>query len=158
MTRQQGTQGEQRYDDLALGSLLGNLPELLLAHVGAERRTALIVEAGGHRYVQFLATESHELVVECVSNHFLDDDESLDLDDALALLVAGFTPPDMEVVPHGHPNWWWFSGPGAPVMTASAMAATVLGEVFGLDATSRVTLVERPLGPRRNEDASPDAR
>jgi hypothetical protein len=136
---------EHRYAPMPLVSLLANLPELLLAHVASDARVALIVERGT-RYVQFLATEHHELVVECVSNRYLEAGDEWSLDDELTLLSLGFEPPECE--PEPHPNFWWHSAEPTDLMVACRMAAAVLGDLLALGAHDEVVLIERPL-PRR---------
>ena len=93
--------------DVELLSLLANLPELAMAHLLSDDRVALIIETGRSRCVQMMLTEGHEIVVECVSNRYLDDDEALSLDDELHLLELGYEP--AEGVGEPHPNFWWHS-------------------------------------------------
>jgi T3SS (YopN, CesT) and YbjN peptide-binding chaperone 3 len=139
-------QVDLQHRDLPLGSVLGNLPELLMAHLGSNERIALIVRAGNNRYVQFLATENQELILECVSNRFLDGDAAIGLEGELVLFQAGFRPPETDAEPR--PNWWWRAKEGVGVMEACQMAAIAALEVFGLNRDSRVELIERPLPVR----------
>lgn len=132
---------DRTFRSLALDSLIANLPELLLHHLLSDKRVALIIEVSGGRYVQFLASEKQSLIVECVSNRFLDDDVRLDLDDEMRLLDIGFNPPGIESEPH--PNWWWHSEEPTDVMVASSMGARALDLVLRVPRTELVTLVER---------------
>jgi len=134
---------DRTYRNLEFGSVIANLPELLLRHLLSEERVALIIEVSGDRYVQFLAREDQQLVVECISNRYLDDDYRLDLDDEMRLLDAGFNPPGIEAEPH--PNWWWQSDDVADIMVACTMGAFALVEVLRVPSTELVTLVERNL-------------
>lgn len=118
-----------------------------MARYVADERVACIIEAGGNRYVQFLVTEDQHVVIECVSNRFLEGEDLLTLDDELTLLSAGFAPPEPDHEPH--PNWWWHADNQAGIMEACVLAALVLRDVFKLSGASRVDLIERPLGSRR---------
>ena len=138
---------ETRHFGLSINSVVANLPELLLGHLASDERTAIIVETGCNRYVQFLVTEDRDLILECVSNRYLEVDESLSLDEELRLLGAGFEPPETDEEPH--PNWWWKAEGVPDVMKASRLAAFALQEVFGLQNFANVVLIERPLPVRR---------
>ena len=138
-----GRRCERTFSHIAVGSLVGNLPELVLAHFLSDKRVALIIDLGRNRYVQFLATEDQHLVVECVSNRFLAPGDELSIESELTLMDIGFELPGADGDPH--PNWWWHTEEIVEVMTACRMAASVLYGVFGLTDESRGTLTERPL-------------
>jgi hypothetical protein len=138
---------ENRFPDLTVDSVLGNLPELLMWHVASARRTALIVDASDTRFVQAMVTESQQLIVECVSNRYLRSEDQLDLSDELDLMCIGFSPPESAAEPH--PNWWWVRDNGIEVMKACGLFEFVLLNTFGLTRSDRVLLIERPLRVRR---------
>ena len=141
--RRRAEPNDRTFRGLPLGSVIGNLPEMILAHFVSDRRVAILIEVGRDRYVQFLATEDQHLVVECVSNHFLEGDEELSVDDEFNLIEAGFELPESDEDPR--PNWWWHTESASDVMMACRMAALVLRGVFRLTDDDRVVLVERPL-------------
>jgi hypothetical protein len=128
---------------IPLRSMVANLPEMLLHHLVSDERIALIIEVSGDRYVQFLAREDQSMIVECISNRYLDDDHRLDLDDEMRLVDAGFTPPDLDDA--GHPNWWWYSEDPTDVMTACRMGRCALEEILRVPSDELVTLIERRL-------------
>ena len=134
---------DRTFSDIEVGSLVGNLPELVLAHFLSDKRVALIIDLGRNRYVQFLATEDQHLVVECVSNRFLAPGDELSIESELTLMDIGFELPGAD--DESHPNWWWHTKDITGVMTACRMAGAVLYAVFGLAADDRVTLTERSL-------------
>lgn len=136
---------EWRFPDLTVNSVLGNLPELLMGHLASGRRTAVIIEADDTLYVQAMVTERQQLVVECVSNRYLDGAQQLSLGQELELLCAGFSPPETDEEPH--PNWWWV-GEGREVMAACRLVELVLLRTFALSRGDLVVLIERPLRPR----------
>lgn len=148
MTKGFSDRFDSRYVDVSVGSVLKNLPELMLAHLVSPTRVAIIIEAGGSRYFQFLATEDQHLVLECVSNRYLDDADALSIDEEFRLVEAGFAPPEGEAEPH--PNFWWHREGVYSVMEACRLTSIVLREVFGLSDGSRVVVVERPLATSTN--------
>jgi hypothetical protein len=135
---------ERRFPGLDLESVIGNLPELLMAHLNSAERIAIIFEVELDRYVQCLATEDHQLIVECISNRFLREDQCLSIDEECALLELGFQPPELASEPH--PNFWWLGGTDlCEIMVACRMISTVLKEVFNLRRGSLIEIIERPL-------------
>lgn len=131
------------FPGLVLGSVLGNLPELIMAHFLSNKRSAIFIEDERGRYVQFLATEDQHLAVECVSNHFLDGDDELAFDDEIRLVEAGFELPESDDSPR--PNFWWYTESASEVLKACRMAAFALRVAFDLDDDDFVMLTERSL-------------
>lgn len=139
---------ERRFPGLELESVVGNLPELLMGHLHSTDRIAIIFEVDADRYVQCMATERRELIVECVSNRYLRGDKSLSIDEECALLELGFNLPEPESAPH--PNFWWRCKNGPmEIMSACKLISTVLTAVFHLGHGSFVEMVERPIAKRR---------
>jgi hypothetical protein len=130
-------------DRLHVASVIRNLPELLLARLASEERVAIFIDDERGRYVQFLITEDHHLIVECESNHFLQDDDRLSLELELILLEAGFAAPGP--AEGDRPNWRWTSAGVTELLGGCRMAAIALREVFGLRDGDLVTLTERLL-------------
>lgn len=134
---------EQRFPNLTVDSLVGNLPELLISHLTSGRRAALLIEVGRSRYVQAMATEKQELIIECVSNRYLEGADQLDLNEELSLMSIGFHPP--ETISEPHPNWWWQCEGLIGVLEGCRLVEFVLLNTFGLARKERITLIERPL-------------
>jgi len=135
------------YERLSVHSLVGNLPELFLREFMAEGRTALIVDVdrlvSRGRYVQLLAREDDHILVECVSNNYLDAPFTLSLDQDLALVDLGFEP--AEGPESDHPNFWFHAEGIEASMEACRMVARALTEVFALPPGWLVDLVRRPV-------------
>jgi hypothetical protein len=88
--------------------------------------------------VQFLADEDGELVIETVSNRFLDRSLRWTQRDESLLREIGFHDPEPAREPR--PNWWWTSkGPGG-VLRACRMAAATFASVFGVGGDVPMTL------------------
>ena len=135
---------ENVYTSISLDSLIGNLPEVVLAHLMTDERVALIIEAGKGRYVQFWLGEDHDFDVECVSNNFLSAEVALSEEDEEMLVEVGFNRPDPE--DKRYPNFWWKSEKVTDVMKACQMAAFALCNVLRVNSTDIIELIERPLG------------
>jgi len=131
------------FPNVQVASLIGNLPELILAHLLSDKRVAIIIETGRNRYVQFLATEDRKLILECVSNRFLAEEEELGTEEELTLIEAGFELPGEDREPH--PNWWWRTEDPTEVMVACRMAALVIRRVFRLRPRDLALITERTL-------------
>ena len=111
------------WDRVEVGSLIGNLPELLAWAIAAPTTRIVIIEPdGGGRYVQALCAKG-DIHVECSSDAFLEEDERLGLDEELALISAGFEPPS-----ECCPNWSWDAeGIGASIEAAAKLAEGIFG-------------------------------
>jgi hypothetical protein len=135
------------YERVSVHSLVGNLPELFLREFLAKGRTALIIDVDRlvthGRYVQLLAREDDHLVVECVSNNYLDAPFELSLDQELALVNLGFEP--AEGPESDHPNFWFHAEGIGATMDACKLAARALTEVFALPPEWPVNLIRRPI-------------
>jgi hypothetical protein len=139
--------------DVLLSSVVRNLPELLLAQVSSERRIGIIIEDQKRRYVQFLATEDHGLVVECVSNQFLSEDDQLSQSDEEVLSEIGFASPATS--DNRYPNWRWVSAPPADVLEGCRKGALSMSEVLRLRDSDRVSVFELDF-PIREHDPDED--
>jgi hypothetical protein len=141
------TRREAVYTTLSLDSLIGNLPEMVLAHLLSDERVALIIGAGKYRYVQFWLGEKHDFAVECVSNEFLLPEVALSEEDEEMLVEVGFNRPDPDGKPH--PNFWWYSDQVSDVMKACQMAAFALCNVLQIGNNDIIKLTERPLSGKK---------
>ncbi len=136
------------FREVQAASLIGNLPEMLVADILASGKQATYVEVErsgevtGH-YVQVLADGEGEFWVECVSNNYLDGDRRLTDDQELTLFEIGFSAPD----PLGgdHPNWWCNVHGVEGTMVAARMMSDALIKVFGVSGFDSVWVGHREL-------------
>jgi hypothetical protein len=135
------TNGAKRiFRDVRVDSVLTNLPEIITGLARVEGRSALVVEDDRRRYVQFMLTLNGELIVECISNRYLDSQQQHTAEDEDQLRAIGFHPAEVE--PEPHPNWWWQGAFPGDLLKACRMAARALSGVLDLDDRSRVMLIE----------------
>ena len=130
---------EDGWARIRMGSLAGNLPEMLLRDILAPTKRIIIIEHGDQprHYVQVLADKEGKLFVECVSNVFIEDEEEhLSLDDELALMELGFLPP--EGIDSAHPNWWWYPEEDGLALEACTKMVRVLERIFAVRANDPV--------------------
>ena len=116
-----------------MGSLAGNLPEILVRDIHAPEKRMIIIEHATHEfhYVQVLTDKHGRLFVECVSNVFIDDvEDHLSLDDELALMEMGFLPP--EGVDSSRPNWWWYPTQDGLALEACTKMVQILKDIFAV--------------------------
>ena len=124
---------------IRMGSLAGNLPEMLLRDILAPTKRIIIIEHIDQplHYVQVLTEKKGRLFVECVSNDFIEDeDEHLSLDDELALMELGFLPP--EGIDSTHPNWWWYPTEDGLALEACTKMVRVLEGIFAVRSNDPV--------------------
>lgn len=135
--------GDQLHEQLELGAVIANLPELLLARAIDDGRWGVIVELGSHRFAQVLVTEEGLFAVECVSNHFLTEEHRLSTADEALLLEAGFEEPWGPGEPH--PNFFAeLDGRGA-ALEAARLMDVALRAVLGGSSRDSCELIIRPL-------------
>ena len=128
-------------DHVTLGHLAsGGLEEALGLMVRSPGRWILIVEAPGHRYVQFLAPEDGGLVAECVSNAYLDDEWRLSEDDEELLPQLGWGWPE----PPDQLNWQTVEFAEVAVLDVAVLAVHTLRQVFDVeDEDALLVLLDR---------------
>ena len=132
---------EDGWVQVRMGSLAGNLPEMLVRDIHSPEQRMIIIEHTQRElhYVQVLTDTHGKLFVECFSNVFIDDpDDHLSLDDELALLEMGFEPP--EGIGSSHPNWWWHPEQDGLALEACTKMVRVLENIFALRPTDDVWL------------------
>lgn len=117
---------------IALSDFLAALEGVLTALCRRPGRWILIAEDAARpaRFWQALAYEDGSLVVETVSNHYLEGDDRLTSSQEEALVSIGWDRPD----PPRWPNWSWVEPTTSPAVDeAAVMAAATLRRVFGLE-------------------------
>ena len=127
------------WEQVRMGSLAGNLPEMLLRDILSPTKRIIIIEhaARPRHYVQVLADKKGKLFVECVSNDFIEDEEDhLSLDDDLALMELGFLPP--EGLESKRPNWWWYPEEDGLALEACTKMVRVLEGIFAVRSSDPV--------------------
>jgi hypothetical protein len=130
---------EDGWAQIRMGSLVGNLPEMLLRDILSPTKRIIIIEHGEQplHYVQVLADRKGKLFVECVSNAFIEDEEDhLSLDDELALMELGFLPP--EGIDSTRPNWWWYPEEDGLALEACTKMVRVLEGIFAVRSNDPV--------------------
>jgi len=129
---------QESHQKVALGSLEGNLPELLASFIGDGRRHYLIAELDPYRYVQYLVTEKDEVITECVSNRNQHAEHLFSESELEAIENLGFRPPvdgDRNRPNYAHEG----QGMGA-IFPAAVLGARVMREIFGLHANATLSL------------------
>ena len=142
---------DQTFAGLTAHSLIRNLPEMFVKELLSDERVALIIEISEEKnyFVQLLACEGGQLVVECVSNNYLAADAHLTLDQQLRLIELGFSPPEEKTSPY--PNFRFHSSETTDALKSCVMIGKVLTDVFELASSSKVTLVRRVLRRRASQ-------
>ena len=87
---------------VSVGSLIANLPELVVALAAQSGNHAVVCEFPDGRYIQVWVDQSGYVQGEIESNDLIGDGERLTPDDELALERLGFSPPRGG----NTPNWW----------------------------------------------------
>ena len=149
-------QGRQEGPDIAsitMSTLEVGLVDLLSKYCYGPGRWILICRVVGstNRFWQALAYEDGSLVVEVVSNAFLDGDERHPAEDEDQLAVLGWTAPR----PPASPNWRRVeSTTSPPIEDVARQAIRTLREVFSVGAEDQLEIVTFASSNRENTPAS----
>lgn len=128
--------GYENADITTVGSLSGNLAELLFAMWQDDRALVALVTFDDDRYIQFLSRADGHVVGEVVSNLHLDSSSALAPWAQDKMRALGFVDP----VPGCKPTWWFEATDTRTVAGLASMMDCAIFDVLEEKATNEAAV------------------